>query len=112
MLGKQVFSGFIAGLFLLTLFGGQVFASGIGTEAGVDVQPSQRALSAAADYDYSDRHLAGVGTEAGVDVMPSETAIDSGYELDPLHAEFIGTEGGLDVWRAGGTCPAVQELQC
>ena len=109
MLAKQSIIGLFVGLFLLTL-SGQVFAYGVGTEAGVDVVASPTALAAAASYDYSNRDLVAIGTEAGAEVRASQKALQAAAESsatqDPLHAKLIGTEAGLGGQHVGGICPS------
>jgi len=110
MLAKQSFIGLFVGLFLFTL-SGQVFAYGVGTEAGVDVVASPTALAAAASYDYSSRDLVAIGTEAGGEVRAShkslQAAAESSSSQDRLHAKLIGTEAGLDrPHLAGRLCPS------
>lgn len=109
MLAKQAIIGLFVGLFLLTL-SSQVLAYGVGTEAGVDVVASPKALAAAASYDYSDRDLVALGTEAGVEVKASQkalqAAVESSAKQDPLHAKLIGTEAGLESPHTGFICPS------
>jgi hypothetical protein len=68
----------------------------IGTEAGVEIVASPKAVAAAASYDYRSLDLLAMGTEAGSDIIGSEKAKTAGANFD-YNSELlvlIGTEAG------------------
>ncbi len=95
----------LATLFLLSLaatsFAGQGIPGNqphIGTEAGIDIVASDKALKAAVNYDYDANRLAQVGTEAGIDVQATQKAIAAAanYNYNPELLAQVGTEAGYD----------------
>ncbi len=85
--------------FAATSFAGQGIPGnqpGIGTEAGIDIVASDKALQAAANYNYDADQLAQIGTEAGIDVRASQNAIETAanYDYNPERLALVGTEAG------------------
>src|SRR6056297_2610037 len=74
----------------------------IGTEAGVDIVASEKAKTAAANFDYNAAQLAQVGTEAGAEVIASEksTIAAANFDYKAVQLAQVGTEAGYDPTRA------------
>ena len=70
----------------------------IGTEAGVDIVASEKAKTAAANFDYNATQLAQVGTEAGAEVIASEKAeiATANFDYNADQLAQVGTEAGYD----------------
>jgi len=70
----------------------------IGTEAGVDIVASEKAKTAAANFDYNAAQLAQVGTEAGAEVSASKKAkiASANYDYNANLLAQVGTEAGYD----------------
>ena len=95
---KKTFLVGIVVSFLCLGFFGTAFAGVIGSEAGIDLAPTQATLAAAKNYNYDQAKLAQIGTEAGVDLQPTAKTLAAAenrtYDLARLAQ--IATESGLN----------------
>jgi hypothetical protein len=110
MLKKQLIISLFV-VFLVVGLSGTVFAFEPGSEAGVELVSSQKAMAAAENYNYNQQQLDAVGTEAGAWKLNSNATQSKAdvaaaqHEYDQRRLDLIGTEAGADRMQSSRVCP-------
>ena len=76
--------------------------SAVGTEAGVEVVPSPKALAVSSFYTYDQAYLDAFNSEAGADIIPSAKALAAAelYQYDASKMANIADDDAQDLYFA------------